>query len=147
MKFETPIQQACYEKIQPWLTDLYENVYSPPYDMPVFVLPLGSATATVEVLPWGNTEAIISTWSYVVTGAEITQDLMKFLLKKNSELQFGVFSIDDDGDIRFHTTLVGSTCDRDELQTSVSSVLQTADKYDDAIVEAWGGERALERSL
>jgi hypothetical protein len=58
-----------------------------------------------------------------------------------------VFSIDDDGDIRFHTTLVGSTCDRDELQTSVSSVLQTADKYDDTIVEAWGGERALERSL
>lgn len=147
MKFETPIQQACYEKIQPWLHDLYENVYSSPHDVPVFVLPLGSATATVEVLPWGNTEAIISTWSYVVTGAEITQDLMKFLLQKNSELQFGVFSIDDDGDIRFHTTLVGSTCDRDELQTLVSSVLQTADQYDDAIVGNWGGERALERSF
>lgn len=146
MKFETFIQQVCYEKIQPWLKELYENVYSPPYDMPIFILPLGSATATVEVLPWGNTEAIISTWSYVVTGAEITPDLMKFLLKKNSELQFGVFSIDDDGDIRFHTTLVGSTCDREELKTLVSSVLQTADQYDDAIVATWGGERALDRA-
>ncbi|MFM7888309.1 MAG: T3SS (YopN, CesT) and YbjN peptide-binding chaperone 1 [Pseudanabaena sp.] len=147
MKFETSVQKACYEKIQLWLKDLYDNVYSPPYDMPVFVLPLGSATATVEVLPWGNSEAIISTWSYVVTGAEITQDLMRFLLKKNSELQFGVFSIDDDGDIRFHTTLVGSTCDRQELQTLVSSVLETADQYDDAIVATWGGERSLDRSL
>jgi hypothetical protein len=147
MKFETPVQQACYEKIQPWLHDLYENVYSPPYNMPVFVLPLGSATATIEVLPWGTTEAIISTWSYVVTGVEMTQDLMKFLLQKNAEIDFGVFSIDDDGDIRFHTTLIGSTCDRDELKTSVSSVLETADLYDDAIVVNWGGERALERSL
>jgi hypothetical protein len=147
MKFETTIQQACYEKIQPWLKELYENVYSPPYNMPIFVLPLGSATATVEVLPWGNTEAIISTWSYVVTGAEITQDLMRFLLHKNSELPFGVFSIDDDGDIRFHATLVGSTCDRDELQTSVSSVLETADKYDNEIVATWGGERASDRSM
>jgi hypothetical protein len=147
MKFETPVQKACYEKIQPWLKDLYENVYSPSHDTPLFVLPLGSATANVEVLPWGNSEAIISTWSYVVTGAEVTQDLMRFLLKKNSELQFGVFSIDDDGDIRFHTTLVGSTCDRQELQTLVSSVLETADKYDDAIVANWGGERSVDRSL
>jgi hypothetical protein len=147
MKFETPIQKDCYEKIKSWLNDLYEEVYTPPYDLPVFVLPLGSATATVEVLPWGNTEAIISTWSYVVTGVDITQDLMQFLLKQNSEMQFGVFSLDDDGDIRFHTTLVGSTCDRYELQTSVSSVLQTADQFDDTIVATWGGERALDRSV
>jgi hypothetical protein len=147
MKFETPVQKDCYEKIKIWLNDLYEDVYTPPYDLPVFVLPLGSATATVEVLPWGSTEAIISTWSYVVTGVDITQDLMQFLLKQNSEMQFGVFSIDDDGDIRFHTTLVGSTCDQHELQTSVSSVLQTADHFDDTIVATWGGERALDRSV
>ncbi|MEE3716041.1 YbjN domain-containing protein [Tumidithrix elongata RA019] len=145
MKFATIAQKVCYEKIKPWLHEMYENLAIPPYDLPIFILPMGSATAMVEVLPWGNSEAIIATWSYVVTGAELTADLMRFLLKQNSELQFGVFSVDDDGDIRFHSTLVGSTCDRKELHTSVSSVLETADRYDDEIVETWGGERALDR--
>ncbi|MEI6428982.1 MAG: YbjN domain-containing protein [Pseudanabaena sp. ELA607] len=145
-KFATTIQQECYQRIKLWLQELYTEVYVPPYDMPVFILPMGSATAMVEILPWGESEAIISTWSYVVTGAEMTKDLLKFLLKANDRLPFGVLSVDDDGDIRFHSTLVGSTCDREELQNTVSNVLATADRYDDEIVAHWGGERALDRA-
>jgi hypothetical protein len=142
MKFTTIAQKACYEKIQPWLQEMYANLAIPISGLPVFILPMGSATAMVEVLPWGNSEAIIATWSYVVKGVGQTTDLMRFLLQKNSELSAGVFSIDDDGDIRFHSTLVGSTCDRHELHSSVAVVLETADRYDDKIVQMWGGERA-----
>jgi hypothetical protein len=142
MKFATVAQKACYEKIQPWLNEMYENLSIPLSGLPVFILPMGSATAMVEVLPWGNSEAIIATWSYVVKGVEQTADLMRFLLQQNSELQTGVFSIDDDGHIRFHAIVVGSTCDRQELRTSVAAVLETADRYDLKIVKNWGGERA-----
>ncbi len=144
-KFETTAQRDCYERIRPWLAELFADVETPAGDVPVFVLPSGSATAVVEVLPWGSSESVIATWSYVVTGAQITADLMHFLLHKNDELPFGVFSVDDQGDIRFHATLIGSTCDRRELQLSVSTVLQTADTYDDQIVEIWGGQRAIDR--
>ena len=40
---------------------------------------------------------------------------------------------------------MGSTCDKPELKTSVSSVVLIADEYDDLIVEKWGGERAIDR--
>jgi hypothetical protein len=39
---------------------------------------------------------------------------------------------------------VGSTCNQKELETSVRAVLEIADRYDDEIVERWGGQRALD---
>ncbi|MFN3360544.1 MAG: T3SS (YopN, CesT) and YbjN peptide-binding chaperone 1 [Pseudanabaenaceae cyanobacterium] len=147
MKFKTAVQQQTYEKIQPWLAESYPNLHIPPYELPIFVVPMGSATAMVEVSPLGEDEALILVWAYVVTGADLRPDLLRFLLQKNYELQFGVFSIDEDGDIRIHASLIGSTCDKKELLTSLSAVLETADLYDDDIVKTWGGKRALDRML
>ncbi|MCS6959906.1 MAG: YbjN domain-containing protein [Pseudanabaenaceae cyanobacterium SKYGB_i_bin29] len=147
MKFKTAVQQQTYEKIRPWLTENYVNVQTPPYEIPLFVVPMGSATAMVEVSPLGEDEALILVWAYVVTGADLRPDLLRFLLQKNYELQFGVFSIDEDGDIRVHASLIGSTCDKKELLTSLSAVLETADLYDDDIVKTWGGKRALDRMM
>ncbi len=147
MKFKTTAQQQCYEKIQPWLTENYPNTHTPPYELPLFVIPMGSATAMVEVSPMGKDDALILVWAYVVTGADLRPDLLRYLLQKNYELQFGVFSIDEEGDIRVHASLIGSTCDKKELLTSLASVLETADMYDDEIVKTWGGKRALDRML
>ena len=70
---------------------------------------------------------------------------MHFLLRENDRMTFGAFGIDQDGDVFFEHTIVGSTCDKPELKTSVSSVVLIADEYDDLIVEKWGGERAIDR--
>jgi hypothetical protein len=106
---------------------------------------MGSALVEVFVFPWGTDEAIINTRSYVVTGTELTPDLMRFLLRENSNMRFGAFGIDDNGDVLFEHTIVGSTCDKIELESSVNAVLEIADDYDDKIVERWGGMRALDR--
>lgn len=106
---------------------------------------MGSALVEVLVFPWGEDDAIINTRSYVVTGAELTPDLMLFLLKENSQMLFGAFGVDEHGDILFEHSIVGSTCDQKELESSVNAVLQVADDYDDIIVQKWGGERALDR--
>ncbi len=145
MKFKTAAQQACYEKIEPWVADICQSQYIPPSNLPIFVVPAGSANAMIEVLPWGADESVIMAWSYVVTGAEITPELMRFLLDQNFDLQFGSFSLDKDGDIRFQTSLIGSSCDQNELKTSVTSVLEAADEYDDRIIKIWGGKRASDR--
>ncbi|AFY73668.1 hypothetical protein Syn7502_01612 [Synechococcus sp. PCC 7502] len=145
MKFKTSAQQICYDKIEPWVADICKDQYIPPSNLPIFIVPVGSATAMIEVLPWGETESVISAWSYVVTGADITPELMRFLLEQNFDLQFGAFSLDKDGDIRFQASLVGSSCDKNELETSVNAVLKVADDYDDRIIETWGGKRASDR--
>jgi hypothetical protein len=114
-------------------------------DAPVMFVMMGSAVAQVAVMPWGDDDATITTRAYVVTGAELTPDLMLYLLQKNEKMRFGAFGVDEDGDILFEHTIVGSSCDKNELKVSVLAVLRTADEYDDEIVARWGGERALDR--
>lgn len=144
-KFATNTQRDCYEQVKSWLLELFPHVSEPFATLPVFSISLGSAVATVEVMAWGEQEALISASSFVVTEAEMTPDLMHYLLRQNAESEFGVFSIDDLGNIRLHGSLVGSSCDRQKLHNTVTSVLAAADFYDDQIVAMWGGKRALER--
>ncbi|MDY7021159.1 MAG: YbjN domain-containing protein [Cyanobacteriota bacterium] len=145
MKFETSQQETCYEKVEAWMRELYGKFPSPKKDVPGFSLFMGSAQVDVLVFAWGGTDAIITTCSSVVTGVKLTPDLMQFLLRENYNMRFGAFAVDEQGDIVFEHTIVGSTCDKPELKASVNAVLKIADDYDDKIVERWGGKRALDR--
>ena len=145
MEFETEAQRECYEKVLPWITDLFGGSVLRKPDKPVLGVMHGSAFAQVGVLPWGEDEAIITTRAYVVTGVDLTPELMRFMLEENAGMRFGAFGIDDEGDIIFEHSIVGSTCDQKELEASVVHVARTADDYDDKIVRRWGGERALDQ--
>ncbi|MEB3885820.1 YbjN domain-containing protein [Lyngbya sp. CCY1209] len=145
MQFQTVMQEACYEKVITWMRELYGKFPCARQDVPGLALFMGSALVEVFVFPWGKDDAIINTRSYVVTGTELTPDLMRFLLRENSNMRFGAFGIDEQGDVLFEHTIVGSTCDKVELEASVNAVLEIADDYDDKIVERWGGMRALDR--
>ena len=147
MKFETPMQESCYEKVALWMRELFGRFPCAREDVPGLALFMGSALVEVLIFPWGDDEAIINTRSYVVTNVELTPDLMRYLLRENANMRFGAFGIDDKGDIIFEHTIVGSTCDKPELEASVTSVLEIADRYDDKIVDRWGGMRALDRIL
>jgi hypothetical protein len=142
----TPAQQSCHTKVSGWIEQLFSQIPWEKLDEPGFGLFLGSAWVEVRILPWKD-DAVINIRSTVVSGAEQTPKLLKFLLRQNAELLFGAFSLDKDGNIQFEHTIVGSTCDINELKTSVLEVLAVADEYDDQIVERWGGDRALDRKL
>ena len=145
MEFKTAAQKACYDKVVSWMKELFGELVIMRDDAPMMGVMMGSAVAQVAVLPWGDDDATITTRAYLVTGAELTPDLMRYLLQKNAELRFGAFGVDEDGDILFEHSIVGSSCDKGELKASVLAVLVTADKYDDEIVARWGGERMLDR--
>ncbi|MDX2099720.1 MAG: YbjN domain-containing protein [Leptolyngbyaceae cyanobacterium bins.59] len=148
MEFITPVQQACYERIKPWMEELFKDaILTFDEKEPLFIVNFGSASAFTEVVPWGEGESIIVTQACVVTDLEITPDLMYYLLRENDSLYFGRFSIDTQDDVIFEHSLVGSTCDKQELKTSVITVVKFADEYDDKIVARWGGHRALDRQL
>jgi hypothetical protein len=52
--------------------------------------------------------------------------------------------MEDEGDIRFHVTLLGASCQQNEFKLALTEVLESADHYDDLIVERWGGRRAAD---
>lgn len=145
MKFETAAHQACYEKVVPWLKAMFKELATEREDAPVIDIRVGSAVAHMEVKAWGDDLATITTRSYVVSGADMKPDLLRYLLNENSRMRFGAFSVDDNDNILFEHTIVGTTADRDELQASVMAVVTVADQYDDQIVAGWGGQRALDR--
>lgn len=145
MEFETQAQKECYEKVLPWVTELFGGSVLRKTEVPVLGIMHGSAFAQIGVFPWGDDDAFITTRAYVVTGADLTPELMRFLLLENTGMRFGAFGVDDVGDIIFEHSIVGSTCDQKELESSVIHVARTADEYDDQIVARWGGERALDQ--
>jgi hypothetical protein len=96
------------------------------------------------VLPWTDGGAIVMTRAFVVTGARIDADLMRWLLERNAESLWGAFGLDEDGDIVLDHTVNGPSCDKEGLRASVLGVIFAADRYDDEIVARWGGERAFD---
>jgi hypothetical protein len=101
----------------------------------------------IIVRPFTDEDSCVECSANVVIGAKITPDLMKFLLRKNTELHFGAFGLLFDDTITFAHSITGSNLDENELLTSLNSVATIADYYDDVIIEMAGGKRANELSL
>jgi hypothetical protein len=144
MLFTTPAQQACYEKVAPWISELFGGDATPRAEEPVFDVKMGSAVAEVGVFPWKEEESVISARARVVHGVELSADLLQYLLRQNSVIRFGAFGIESDNEVFFQHSIVGSTCDKPELEATVRSVGSLADRYDDQIRNRWGGQRAVD---
>jgi type III secretion system-like peptide-binding chaperone len=145
MEFQSQAQQTCYEKVSAWMKELFGEFAVLREESPLIGVMVGSALAQTAVFPWREDEAVVCTRAYVVTKIELTQDLLQYLLRENADMRFGAFGVDSDGDILFEHSIVGSSCDKNELKASVMAVVMTADQYDDDIVSRWGGQRALDQ--
>jgi Putative bacterial sensory transduction regulator len=145
MEFQSPAQKACYETIAPWMEELFGESTVAFEDEPLFIITIGSAVASTRVIAWNESEALITTRAYIVTDIDITPELTYYLLRANDSIYFGRFALDREDDIVFEHSLVGSSCDRNELRHSVTTLIRLADDYDDEIVARWGGKRALDR--
>lgn len=144
MNFQTEAQKECYTKVADWLPQICDRVTNTVLEKPIFSLQVGSATVLVEILPFQQIESVIYIWAYVATEVKVNSELLLFLLKQNDTFRFGGFSMAEDGDIRFHVTLLGAFCQQNEFKLALTEVLETSDRYDDRIVERWGGKRAAD---
>jgi hypothetical protein len=122
---------------------LRSHIPHPVANNPIFSLQFGSATVLVEVSPFREIESIIYIWAYVATEVEVSEDLMLYLLKQNDIFRLGGFSMADDGDIRFHVTLLGASCQQNGFKLALDEVLDSVDCYD-VIVKRWGCRRATD---
>src|SRR5690606_21426386 len=99
MHFETQAQEQCYGKVSEWMREMFGEQTMVNDQIPQFALFIGTALVTVTVFPWTDNEASIAAHSWVVTGAETSPDLLRYLLEKNTEMRFGAFGMDKEGDI------------------------------------------------
>jgi hypothetical protein len=145
MEFGNEMQKNVYAMLASWFaSEIQSGTIRLVQDRPLFLLQQGSAIVQITVSAMGDSEAVITVGAGVVTGAQITPELMLFLLAHNSSTWFGAFGIDSkSGVISFDHSIIGSTCDQKELLTSISAVASTADALDDLIIEKFGGKSAL----
>lgn len=145
MEFKTDAQKAAYERILAMTRELFGELVQLREDQPGFGVSYGSAWVQTWVSAWGDDDASVTTRSWIVTGAELTQELCHDLLRRNDDVRFGAFGVDSDGDVFFEHTIVASTVTKDQLKASVMSVLRTADQADDEIVGRFGGIRMTDK--
>src|SRR5437870_5365133 len=145
IQFQSKAQEETYNRVSGWMKEIFGDFSVAREDSPSFAIYVGSAYASCAVVPWGDDDSTVTTRSWVVTKVELTQDLLQFLLRENDMMRFGAFGLDSDNDIFFEHTIVGSSCDKNELKASVMAVVMTADRYDDQITSKWGGQRAVDR--
>ena len=76
MEFKSQAHQQVYEKIAPWIRELFGTFAFAREDVPSFGLAVGSAFVQVGVIPWGDDDATITARSYVVTGVEMFRKIL-----------------------------------------------------------------------
>lgn len=91
-------------------------------------------------------DAVLNVRCYVVRGpVNADTELGDFLVRVNSGLLFGGFSIDDDGDVCFDYSVLGSAVTVDAVRTAVRVVAEAAVRYAPVIIGRWGGMTSLDK--
>ncbi len=141
---ETPqeLMESTFSKVENIIKEKFPDYLS--FGNGTFTISRGSTQVMVVVRPFTENETCIECIANVVSGAEITNELMQFLLRKNAELHFGAFGLLFDNTLVFQHSIAGSNADANEIFTSINAVAIIADHYDDIIVEMAGGKRAVD---
>ena len=122
---------------------LFGNKAFSKVDEKLYVVKQGSSYVMINVLPWGDSRAIVRCVAQMVTGVEMNETLALELLQLNTVLRFGAFAYEAEGGIIFflHSILGGETLDPEELLATVRDVALVSDEWDDRIIEHYGGKR------
>jgi hypothetical protein len=141
---ETPeqVMSDAVAKVSAILTQKYPDYLS--FGNGSFTISRGSTQVMIIVRPFTDENACIDCVANVVFGANISTDLMRFLLRKNYELHFGSFGLLFDDTITFSHSFSASCLDNGELEITLDSVATIADYYDDIIVDQAGGKRSVD---
>ena len=139
---DTPkeIIESTITEISKILAEFYPEHLS--YGDGSYTISRGSTQVMIVVRPFTEKEACVECIATVVSEPEVSFDLMRFLLRKNSELHFGAFGLLFDDTITFTYSFSSGALSSNELRIALESVAIISDYYDDIIVDIAGGKRA-----
>jgi hypothetical protein len=141
--FHTQCQEEVYRQVKSYLDELVDEHFDDA-DHCDFYLKYGSTVLEISIDPYEEDDAVIEVLAFCVQGVAPTFDLAQELLRLNSEVLLGAFSMVD-SDIFFSHSFLGRRLRPEQLIASLETVASVSDEYDEQLVEAYGGETALER--
>ncbi|HEX3108849.1 MAG TPA: YbjN domain-containing protein [Thermoanaerobaculia bacterium] len=141
--FHTQCQEEVYRQVKQYLDELVDEHFDDAEHCD-FYLKYGSTVLEISIEPYEEDDAVIEVLAFCVQGVEPAFDLMQELLRLNSEVLLGGFSMEG-RDIFFSHSFLGRRLRPEQLIASLDTVASISDEYDEQLVEAYGGETALER--
>lgn len=136
------IINATVDKLEEVLNKSFPNHIT--FEKGKYTITRGSTQVMVIVRPFTKNNCSVEFVATVVTDCEITEELTKFLLRKNSELHIGGFGLLFDDTIIFQHSLPGNLLNSESLTEALNVVSAIADYYDDEIIQVAGGKRAID---
>jgi hypothetical protein len=141
-RFHTRCQEEVYRQVKGYLDDLVDEHFDDA-DHCDFYLKFGSTVLEISIDPFEEDDAVIEVLAFVVQGVEPTFELTRDLLRFNSEVPLGAFSMVGQ-DIFFSHSFLGRRLRPEQLIASLQSVATISDEYDEKLVHAYGGETAID---
>jgi len=141
--FHSVCQEEVYRQVKTYLDELVDEHFDDAEHCD-FYLKYGSTVLEISILPYEDDDAVIEVLAFCVQGVEPTFEMMQELLRLNSEVPLGAFSLVG-GDIFYSHSFLGRRLRGEQLIASLDSVAAISDEYDEHLVAKYGGETALER--
>ena len=142
-RFHSACQEEVYRQVNSYLDELVDE-HSDDAEHCDFYLKYGSTVLEISITPYEEDDAVIEVLAFCVQGVEPSFELMQELLRLNSQLPLGAFSMVGN-DIFYSHSFLGRRLRPEQLIASLDSVASIADDYDDHLISRYGGETALER--
>ena len=91
-------------------------------------------------------DAVVNVRCYAVRDLEESgPEVGDFVARLNADQLFGAFSVDEDGDVCFGYSILGSSLTPEALLLAIHVVARASIQHAPAIIERWGGLTSLEK--
>ncbi len=91
-------------------------------------------------------DAVVNVRCYLVRDVERPDpDLGDFLARLNAERLFGAFSIDEDGDVCYDYSILGSSLTPAALHLAIQAVAEASAAHAPEIIARWGGISSIDK--
>jgi len=142
-QFHTQCQEEVYRQVKSYLDELVDEHFDDAEHCD-FYLKYGSTVLEISIHPYEEDDAVVEILAFCVQDVEPTFDLAQELLRLNSEVSLGGFSMVD-RDVFFSHSFLGRRLQGEQLIASLNAVANISDEFDEHLVSKYGGETALER--
>src|SRR5688572_32561624 len=90
--FHTRCQEKVYWKVKGYLDELLDEHFDDAEHCD-FYLKYGSTVVEISIKPYEEDESVVEVLAYCVQGVEPSSELMRELLRLNTEIPIGAFSM------------------------------------------------------
>lgn len=142
-QFHTQCQEEVYRQVKSYLDELVDEHFDDAEHCD-FYLKYGSTVLEISIYPYEEDDAIVEILAFCVQGVEPSFEMTGELLRLNSEVPLGAFSLVGN-DIFYSHAFLGRRLRPEQMIASLDIVASVSDLYDEQLVAKYGGETALER--